>query len=290
MPRAVAFAALAAALGVLLFWRLGGIELVAAWAQGAQRAAQGQLAQALRALHAGAPGALISLWGLCFAYGFLHAIGPGHGKLVIGAYGAGTDIGLSRLAGIALLAAFGQAVTAIALVGAGAGLLGLTRAGMEDVARDWMDRAAVLAVLAVGAWLVWRAGHALYRQRRHAQPVPHVCASCGHSHAPDPDKVAKARSWREVAALVGAISLRPCTGAVFVLILTWRMGLVWQGIAGVLLMALGTGLVTVAAAVLAGGARRGALDLPGLAGLAPVMEFTAGIAIVILALNMLNYT
>lgn len=289
MPRTVALIALIAALGVALFWLVGGTDIVAAWAQDAQRKAQDQLAQALRALHVGSPAALLSLWGLCFAYGFLHAVGPGHGKFVIGAYGAGTDVRLSRLAGIALLAAFGQAVTAIGLVLAGAGLLGLTRAGIEDVAREWLDHAALWSILALGLWLVLRSAYAFQRLRRDAEIASHVCASCGHSHAPDPAKVAQARSWRELAALVGVISLRPCTGALFVLILTWRMGLFWQGIGGVLTMALGTAGVTMATAILAGGARRGALGLPGVAHLAPVMELAAGAVIAILALNMLKY-
>lgn len=294
MPRAVALIAICGALGLLVLWLTDGGAAVADWAQTAQRAAQDRMAATLRALHAGAPGALAGLWGLCFAYGFVHAIGPGHGKLVVGAYGMGTDASLARLGGIAMLGAFGQALTAILLVLGGAALLGLTRAGMEEFATMWLDRAALWAVLALGLWLVIRGVRAFYRARPAAQDhgAQDICPSCGHSHAPDPGVVARAQSWREMAAVIGAISLRPCTGALFVLLLTWRMGLVWQGVGGVLAMALGTGLVTVTAALLAGGARRGAFSVPAMARFSPVLmpafETLAGGVIVLLAMNMLN--
>lgn len=294
MPRAVALIAICGALGLLVLWLTGGSAALADWAQTAQRTAQDRMATTLRALHAGAPGALAGLWGLCFAYGFVHAIGPGHGKLVVGAYGMGTNASLVRLGGIAMLGALGQALTAILLVLGGAALLGLTRAGMEEFAIRWLDRAALLAVLALGLWLVIRGVRAFYRSRPAAQDqsAQDICPSCGYSHAPDPVVVARAQSWREMAAVIGAISLRPCTGALFVLLLTWRMGLVWQGVGGVLAMALGTGLVTVAAALLAGGARRGAFSVPAMARfspvLVPVFEILAGGVIMLLALNMLN--
>ena len=289
MPRAIAITGLLAALALGAFWQMGGMDAFALWAQDAQRAAQDRIADALRALRLGAPGALAGLWGLCFAYGFAHAIGPGHGKMVMGAYGVGTETALTRLAAIAMLAAFGQAVTAILLVFAGAGLLGLTRTGMEEVAGDQLERVGLFAILALGLWLVFRGARGMVRQRNQLQGAQDACPGCGHTHAPDPAQVTQARSLREVAALIAAISLRPCTGALFVLILTWRMGLVWQGVGAVLAMALGTGLVTVAAALLAGGARRGAFAMPSIARLAPAIEVAAGGAIAILTLNMLNY-
>ncbi|AZV32280.1 hypothetical protein [Cobetia sp. ICG0124] len=88
------------------------------------------------AAHPGTPWALI---GLSFTYGVLHAAGPGHGKVVISTLLASQPIARRRALWLSLLAALLQGVSALVLVGLGAGLL------------DWAGREVLGQVRAV-AW------------------------------------------------------------------------------------------------------------------------------------------
>jgi ABC-type nickel/cobalt efflux system permease component RcnA len=285
--------AVVAALAAWL-WLLGGAEDVARRAAEGQQAAQQAMAGALRSLRAGEPGALAALWGVCFAYGFFHAAGPGHGKLLIGGYGAGTRVPALRLSGLAVASSLAQGASAVALVYGGVWAFGLTRVQLTDAAEVWLAPLSYAAVGAIGAWLVLRGARKLWRSR----PAPalasghthHRDACCGHSHGPTPEEAARVTGWRDAAALIGAVALRPCTGALFLLVLTWRMDLVWQGIAGVAAMALGTASVTVAVALASVTAREGALaqlsESRALARAVPLLEVSAGALIAALSWQM----
>ena len=54
------------------------------WAVGEQRTFQNVMAGALRGIQAGKPQAVWTLCSATAAYGFFHALGPGHGKVLIG--------------------------------------------------------------------------------------------------------------------------------------------------------------------------------------------------------------
>lgn len=300
MRRALMLGALALAAAALVWWAGGGLDRLTLYAQEAQRSFQAQLAAGLRSLRAGEPGALLALWGLSFAYGFVHAAGPGHGKFLLGAYGAGTQVPLRRMMGLGLASSLAQGVTAIALVYGGVLIFNATREGLQLAGDVWLERASLFAIALIGLWLVLRATRKVLRQT--AAPVVAAghghghdhghCDSCGHRHGPSAEEVAQLTGWRDAALLIGAIAMRPCTGALFVLILTWRMGLIWEGITAALIMALGTASVTIAVAATAVLAREGAMDWADRLGrarhLGPVIEGLAGLFILAVALNMLK--
>jgi nickel/cobalt transporter (NicO) family protein len=280
-----------AVLAVVLAWATGGFDALARWAAAGQREVQGDMAGAIRALKGGEAGALAGLLALAFAYGFFHAAGPGHGKMLIGGYGLGRRVPALRLSVIALASSLAQAGTAIALVYGGIFLAGWTRERVEGIAEDWLAPASYAAIGALGLWLVWRGLRGL-----RPAPAPHHHghvhdAPCGHAHGPTVEEVARVASVRDAALLVGGIALRPCTGALFLLIICWRLGVDAAGIAGTLAMALGTATVTVAVALLSATAREGALaglaTGPAAARVLPALELTAGALIAAAAATLL---
>lgn len=245
----------AAAAAVLWLFGFGGMSDISTWAAAQQREAQNALAGGLRAVRAGQPGAWATLMGLCAAYGFFHAAGPGHGKLVIGGYGAAARVTAWRLSGLALMSSLAQALTAIVLVTAGAFILNLSRDQMTDTADRILAPASYLAIALVGAWLVVRGARRAVSAAAHPVDEHGQCSTCGHAHGPSVDQAAAVTSWRDGLAIIASIAIRPCTGAVFLLILCFALGIPWAGIAGAIVMGLGTASVTILVALVAVSAR-----------------------------------
>lgn len=266
IPRVLALTGLVVGLVLMALWMAGGLTGIERWAADQQRSVQNLMAGALRALRAGQPGAVASLMGLCFGYGVVHAVGPGHGKLVIGSYGFGTQVPLARLAGLSVISSLAQAGTAVALVWGGITILDLGREALTDLSEVAMAQASTVLVALVGLWLALRGLRMLMAEARrhdaHAHDHDHgPGCGCGHAHGPTPAQVAQTRSLRDGVLVVASIAARPCTGALFLLILTWRMGIFGIGILGTVAMGLGTALVTLAVAGLSVWARRGSFAI-----------------------------
>lgn len=254
------------------------------------------MARLLQALRAGDPGALTALLGLCFAYGFFHAAGPGHGKILIGGYGVAARVSALRLSGLALASSLAQALSAVLLVYAGVFVFDLTRQHMVGLAEELMAPVSYGAIALVGVWLALRGARRLraVAARRHPHEPDGSCATCGHHHGPTLAEAEAVTGWRDTVALIGAVAIRPCTGAIFLLILTWRMGLDLAGLLGVLAMGLGTASVTLAVALASVTLREGALarlsraEGNGVARALPMLEIGAGVMIAALSLQLLR--
>ena len=297
MQRALILAAIVIVLVFVAGFALGWDRMIFQWALEGQREAQTLLARALRALRAGEAGAVATLMGVCFAYGLFHAAGPGHGKLVIGGYGAARRVGALKLSLVALVSSLAQAGTAIGLVALGLWVLGISREAMTGLADDVFQPLSFALIALVGLWLALRGARGLMALRGpdHIHDHPHhgpdaTCATCGHAHAPAPDQVAQAGSLRDLAVLIGVVAIRPCTGALFVLILTAQMGAFAAGIAGALAMGIGTASVTVAVALLSVTLREGVLrsqiNLAGLGVAQSVLALGVGLLIALLATRL----
>jgi ABC-type nickel/cobalt efflux system permease component RcnA len=205
------------------------------------------------------PGAVWSLLLLGFGYGVFHAAGPGHGKAVISAYIVADDRSLRRGLALSFAAAILQALVAIAIVAVLTLALKATAGTMSATTRA-IEQASFALVAVVGFWVLWRKAGSLLALGHGAQVHD---PTCDHVHMPGPNEIARLAGWREMAGVVLAAGLRPCAGALIILVFSASQGLLWAGVAATFAMALGTALTTGALAALAVFFKFAALKLAG---------------------------
>jgi nickel/cobalt transporter (NicO) family protein len=83
----------------------------------------------------------------------------------------------------------------------------------------------------------------------------HHESAWGHAHGPEPAELAGSGGWRRGLAAVVAVGLRPCSGAIIVLIFALAQDLFWTGVGATLIMGLGTAATVAAIATIAVSAR-----------------------------------
>jgi len=274
---------------------------ILAWQEKFNRELQG----AAKALKNGG-GAFWTLAAASFAYWVFHAAGPGHGKAVLASYMIASRIALRRGVILAALAALLQGAVAIALVGLLAALLDVTATTMRAVA-DRIELASYAAIALVGLNLVWAKGGALIaalktprtpaasRSGLHCEAVDTAAQcgpGCGHQHAIDPRMLERGVLSGEALGAVIAAGLRPCSGAILILVFTLAQGVFWAGVAATLCMAAGTAITTAALAAVAVYARRRAeawsAPGPGWTGVAlSGAEFAAAALVLLLGVALL---
>jgi nickel/cobalt transporter (NicO) family protein len=115
----------------------------------------------------------------------------------------------------------------------------------------------------------------------------------GHAHGPEPDELAGPGGWRRGLMAIAAVGLRPCSGAILVLVFALAQGLFWAGVASTFVMGIGTAITVAAIATLAVGARtvakRFAATRAGYGTLA-LRGIEAGAAVVVMLFGVLLLT
>ena len=228
--------------------------------------------------------AVWTLLGISFAYGIFHAAGPGHGKAVISSYLVANEETARRGIVLSFASALLQALVAVALVAVLAWLLNATAKSMCS-AEKAIEIVSYALIAAFGARLVWTKGGGFMRALQ-AKPAPAMAAGhhhdhdhghhhhdhdhdhdhhhhhahghdhvhdehCGHSHGPTPDQLAGPGGWQRGLGAIFAVGLRPCSGAILVLVFALAQGLFWAGIAATFVMGLGTAITVATIAVVA---------------------------------------
>jgi len=233
-----------------------------------QRQIQHQLSTSLQDVGSGT-GSAAALWillSLCFSYGVVHTLGPGHGKAVIVAYFldgteprrwiegifAGAWIAITHTLSALILATSLKLMSVVGLFGA------LAHARLVEIA-------SYLLILAVGLWRL-RAGlrgeapacshdHGAHGHGGHGHGHhhghDHGTHTHHHDHAPPAPHRADAKSVeflhrRSGLMLLSAAGAAPCAGALILVLLSLALDILWAGIVGVIAIAAGMALALAA--------------------------------------------
>jgi nickel/cobalt exporter len=206
---------------------------------------------------------------------------------VISSYLVANDETWRRGVILAFAAAVLQSLSAIAIVAVAAVLLNATAKAMGNTVRV-VEMVGYALIVLIGLRLLWVKGRALVRllrpQRTHAHAHEHHhhghghrhhhahdhghahhdhghrhddddASAWSHAHAPEPSELTGKHWFRRALSAVIAVGLRPCSGAIIVLVFALAQGLFWIGIASTFAMGVGTAITVAGIATLAVGAR-----------------------------------
>jgi len=227
---------------------------------GMQRELHRELAGAMRAMQASDVQAFWSLVSLGFLYGVFHAIGPGHGKVVISTYLATHESRLGRGIALSFLSSLVQGLTAILLVG---GIALVAERSLRDSQSlgVGLEMLSYGLVVLIGLFLVVRGVRRVIKATNELSSDGH--AGCCHGHGPTASQLEAPLSGRALLTMILSIGIRPCSGAILVLVLAFAMQQLPAGVAAVAAMSIGTAISISTLAALSVYARKGALALAG---------------------------
>lgn len=259
----------------LLFAFGGSLWLWQAWPQVMmksiiwQREVNHQMSGLLKAVAENPAKAGGSLLAFSFVYGVLHALGPGHGKIVITTWLATHPSKLKSSIGLTLASSLLQGGVAIALVVVVLSLLQLP-ARQLHMSSFWLEKGSYALVGVLGLILCWRALKklcALLKKPTFKSFTPHHVhdehCGCGHQHLPTQEQLQNGDDWRARLMIILSMGMRPCSGAIMVLLFSKIIGVFGWGMLSALAMAAGTSLTISSLALLVHSFRQLAVKLSG---------------------------
>ncbi|ECR7910172.1 nickel/cobalt transporter [Salmonella enterica] len=170
---------------------------------------------------------------------------------------------------LTLAAALLQGLVAIGLV---VGVLTVLQlpARQLHLSGFWLEKGSYALVGGLGILLCWRAIKRLRALLRKPvfiaftpRHVHHEKCGCGHQHLPTQEQLHSGDDWRARFMIVLSMGMRPCSGAIMVLLFSKVIGVFSWGMASVLAMAAGTSLTITSLALLVHTFRALAVKLSG---------------------------
>ncbi len=217
---------LVALIGALVF--SDGVAELARFSADYQRRIQQSLSTSLRDIKSGSGSmALWTLVAVCFGYGVVHTLGPGHGKAVVVAYFLDSKRPRAWIEGVFAGSWIAFRLKTFAIVG----LFGALREVRN------VEIVSYTLILLIGFWRLWAgiSGHL----HEHAH---------GDDHHHDHDHHHQHPAQRTLAGwlLLTAAGIAPCAGALVVILLSLALGVLWAGVIGVIAIALGMAITLAA--------------------------------------------
>lgn len=177
---------------------------------------------------------ILTILGISFIYGVIHAFGPGHGKALVASYFLKSNQNYKKAFKMGYLISVIHALSAMSITFVIYFVLhSVFSKTFKEVSQITIKISAVLIVL-IGIYLLYEA----YTNKHH---------SCGKS---------KGGKRSDFFIALGA-GIVPCPGVMTVILFSMVLGKLYLGVLSALLMSLGMGLTISMAAIAALGAKKG---------------------------------
>ena len=212
-----------------------------------QRRANAEVSFHMNAIERGEDfGAFLLALAVAFAYGAVHALGPGHGKFVVVSYFLGREARVMRGVVMAVQIAVVHVIAAIVIVWlADLVLRGGFGLGLSDV--PGVRAASFLIIVGIGVYMLYQAVRASLRARAHRthgrEHSHHHGHDHGHNHAHHHHHDHSRSHGRkaEGGILALAAGMVPCPGAVLIMLYAVANDMIYPGSLLVAAMSLGIG-------------------------------------------------
>ena len=225
-----------------------------------QRRVNAEVATHMSAIESGSDfGAYFLGLTIAFAYGVVHAFGPGHGKFIIISYFMGREVKITRGIVMAAQVAIVHVIAAVVIVWladivlkAGFGL------GLSDI--PGVRAGSFLIIAGIGIYMLYQAARLSLGygtgNAEHGDNAGH-----GHSHGHSHSHGHGHGSGKEGSILAFAAGMVPCPGAVLIMLYAVANDMIYSGFVLVAAMSVGIGLSICSLGVGAIVARRTAMRL-----------------------------
>jgi ABC-type nickel/cobalt efflux system permease component RcnA len=229
---------LVALIGALVF--SDGVAELARFSADYQRRIQQSLSTSLRDIKSGSGSlALWTLVAVCFGYGVVHTLGPGHGKAVVVAYFLDSKRPRAWIEGVfaGSWIAFTHTLAALLLAG---GLKTFAVVGLFGALREVrnVEIVSYTLILLISFWRLWAGISGHLHEHAHGDDDHHH----DHDHHDEHPAQRTLAGW----LLLTAAGIAPCAGALVVILLSLALGVLWAGVIGVIAIAVGMAITLAA--------------------------------------------